>query len=127
MAMRKCLGRSDASALAGLRMFGSTVLAKSPTVANSASPRKLAGSTGKILNPRRIETWSTNFRCCISSSEQLWRPTTYVRNIEDSSEKNYGMSVEIASNTIERRNAHVIASPQHSLRAAPMSRRNRPP
>ncbi|GBP59686.1 hypothetical protein EVAR_48654_1 [Eumeta japonica] len=29
----------------------------------------------------------------------LWRPTTYERNIEDGSEKNYGMSMEIASYT----------------------------
>ncbi|GBP64211.1 hypothetical protein EVAR_38698_1 [Eumeta japonica] len=57
----------------------------------------------------------------------LRRPTKFVRNVEDSSEKNYGTSVEIASYAIERCIAHVIASPQHSSRAPPMSRRNRPP
>ncbi|GBP16883.1 hypothetical protein EVAR_101910_1 [Eumeta japonica] len=49
--------------------------------------------------------------------------TTYVRNIKDSSEKNYGMSMEIASYIIEC----WIAKVQHYSRATLMSRRNRPP
>ncbi|GBP21331.1 hypothetical protein EVAR_11929_1 [Eumeta japonica] len=58
---------------------------------------------------------------------EVWQPTSYVRNIKDSSEKNYGMSVAIASHMTEPCIAHVMASPQHSSCAAPMSRRNRPP
>ncbi|GBP39377.1 hypothetical protein EVAR_95828_1 [Eumeta japonica] len=42
------------------------------------------------------------------------------------SEKNYGTSVELASYSTDRCIAHVIASPQHCSRAAPISRRNQP-
>ncbi|GBP75129.1 hypothetical protein EVAR_42372_1 [Eumeta japonica] len=53
-----------------------------------------------------------------------WAPTG---DALDSSEKNYGTSVEVASFMIERCTAHVIPSSQHSSRAAPMSRCNCPP
>ncbi|GBP48684.1 hypothetical protein EVAR_103049_1 [Eumeta japonica] len=74
-----------------------------------------------------IEQFSYWSKIITAESKVLWRPTMYVRNIEDCYDKNYGTYVEITSYTIERRTAHVIASPQHSSTAAPMSRRNHPP
>ncbi|GBP81953.1 hypothetical protein EVAR_26467_1 [Eumeta japonica] len=50
------------------------------------------------------------------------RPTTYVRNIKDSSKKNYGTSVGVASYK-----SNVIALPQHSLHTVLISRCDRPP
>ncbi|GBP39643.1 hypothetical protein EVAR_25466_1 [Eumeta japonica] len=55
--------------------------------------------------------------------------TTLVLRVDmgvDSSEKNYVTSVRIASYMSERRAAHVIASPQRSSCAGPMSGRSRP-
>ncbi|GBP81819.1 hypothetical protein EVAR_61047_1 [Eumeta japonica] len=45
---------------------------------------------------------------------ELWRPTTCVRNIEDSSERNYGMSVEITE--LNDRTLPCSSIPRASLR-----------